>query len=447
MVAPIAVPDNYFGRWVSRDGDLRIAVTIRRNGTTTVDYQDNGDDPRGFALTNHHRYDADAGLIKLKRGRATLLPDGSIYLVYAYPEVQLNIDRVIPRDTQPRPHAIAAQPPQPRPSTTVTPAAGKPVVAKPPPAPNPAIEVIDGNTIRLSSPGNGWPKSEWASVRIAMLKPEFVRTDTHVMLKWGKDFNELTIAVGMTRAMARKMGMAAKNKYQNVDVVSTRTHRGEDGVIVCANQFRKGDDRKHVTVGASLAYFYLDDWKDADGRYVLRLPERYCFDQAVAKVFLCDRSEKVIDQHEVVLPPSEGQAKLPRRIEAPKNDLAPKSPQLLQLEDKIKRAPVEFLAVYREASAILKRENRDGSFTYSPRRNQPDLEITLPAPAPDEVMTLIDSRLRGFTAGEVPHELRGVWCGRGDKPGATAVHAGEVWKQAMSKVFGGAGNDANSGRK
>jgi len=262
---PIAPLDDYFGRWVSQDGALRIAVTIRQSGRATVDYQDNGDDPKGFVFTNPYQYDAKVGIVLLKAGSATLQPDGSLRLVCNDPP--LNVDCILPAVTEHSHAEIAA----------VTPA---PVVAQP--------------------------------QRPALPAP-------------------------------------------------------------------------------------------------------------------------------VTIQPSVPAAPDPQPI---------KSPELAQLEDKIKRVPVEYLAVYREASAILKREDKDGSFTYSPQRNRPDLEISLPAPAPDDVMPLIDSRLRGFTAGEVPYELRGVWCGRGDKPGATAVHAGEVWKRAMAKVFGGgATTDTNSGRK
>jgi len=311
--ASIPVLQDYLGQWINQSGTLRVALTIRENSTATVDYQDNGENAQGFVYTNPCSYDLRTGVVRLKDGQATLREDGTLRLICR--DSPLNLDHILARAKPAEPPAIAQRLPQslepvrptePPVAVPLRPAE-PPVIAqqpsqtpatKPaePPAP-PAVALVSNNTIRVSPPEGGWPESEWASIRISLLKSEYVGKDEHLMLVWGDKFNALSMTVGMTRAMSRKMGMASRNEFGNLDVTTSKTPRNEDGVIVCGFQNRKQPQNQLLRVGTVLAYFYLDDWKDDQGNVVLRLPAAYWDGKGVAKLFVCDRKEKVLATH------------------------------------------------------------------------------------------------------------------------------------------------------
>ena len=432
---PVPALKDYLGRWVGQFGDLRVALTVRPGGTATVDWQDNGETPEGFVYTNPYTYDSRTGTVRLKDGQAILREDGTLRLICRDPP--LKIDHTLAR-AQPTPPAVArkpvpaAPPPAARPDNPPAPAPAPAVV----PAVAPAVALVGDNRVRVMQPDGGWPKSEWASLRISLLKSDHVGHDEHHMLVWGEKFNELSIAVGMTRAMGRKMG-ATRNKYGDLEVLSARTPVKKDGVIVCGFLNRKQAGDESLRVGTVLAYFSLEDWMDEQGNVVLQLPDDYWDGSGQARIFLCDEKEKVLATHLLTIPAAKAASPVtPAVTEKTPPAVAEKSPEILKLEDNLKRVPVEFLAVYREASRILQAEGKDGSYTYAPSRNRPDLEIRLPAPPPAEVLPLIESRLKEFRAGQAPDYVLAVWAGRGDKPDSTAVHAGDVWKRAVAKVYG-----------
>ncbi len=305
---PIAEVENYYGRWLIKNDKERICVTIRPNGTATVDFQlyeeflEN--DVGGAVFTHPYSYDTRRGIIRLRGGVATLRDDGSLQV--AYKKEPLDFKRILPKDkTTPRTVRLSDEAKGPGFTQPSKPIRTNRKSASPAPS---SVVLVDDNVIRISPPHSNWPESEWDSVRISLLKQKYTKTDKHLMPAWGDKFNQLSIAVGLSKAMREQMGMMARNKFQDMDVITSNTPTGKKGIIVCGFQNRREPGKKLLRVGTVLSYFHLNDWKDKRGNLLISLPNNYWDGPGRAKIYLCDRKEVALATHTLSLGMKDGAA-------------------------------------------------------------------------------------------------------------------------------------------
>jgi hypothetical protein len=102
---------------------------------------------------------------------------------------------------------------------------------------------------------------------------------------------------------------------------------------------------------------------------------------------------------------------------------------------RIKAVPDVFLAPYLEASRMLKAKGAHATFTYSPNPDLPNWDVAFPAPPPEEVLKLIEDRLKGRMFRAVSGLY--VFCNKSKtQPDISAEEASAIWNQAAKKAFG-----------